>query len=241
MNRKILPLLLTLLIVFILPMSTAQAINLGRTVYDTELPETVSDSTFDAENPGINFGLCAGFGDIPAEDCFLSEQEVQEIIEYEPADESEYAPFIAEGGNEATANAQPAIVKTVYVNEGLSEEEVQAMLDASQEGTDGVLLFDENDEGGKVLGASSVRDSLKPMLDDLAAKVTSMEKEVEKSGASISDIILILLVIILSGLTLRTELRYQKLSETYKNVKNNFSAKKWTSKQTKTPPEKKKP
>jgi hypothetical protein len=57
-------------------------------------------------------------------------------------------------------------------------------------------------------------------LDELKAQITSMQRKLNNGGADFTDEILIFLVIILSILSLRTEVKFQQLADTYDKLKN---------------------
>ena len=215
----------------------ASAINLGHTVFDNEIPETVSDDTFDAENPGINFGLCAGFSNIPDEDCNLTAEQIQEITEFEPAEEIQQtlqdiqiaAPIIQTPPPTPIYTEPETVVveKTVYVETPVDEQRITEIIEE-------ISASDE----AKVLGVTNSRSDSESLLSDLSAKITDIEKQIEKTGTTLQDIILVLLVIALSVITIRTELRFQTLAAKHSKLKKQLTLTKWvqqTLKKTKKP------
>jgi hypothetical protein len=57
-------------------------------------------------------------------------------------------------------------------------------------------------------------------LDELKAQITSLQRKLNNRGADFSDELLIVLVIVLSILSLRTEVKFQQLADRYDKLKN---------------------
>lgn len=225
---------LVLIILVLLPVSQAGAINLGRVVYDSENPVEVTEDSFNNDNPGVNFGLCAGFDGQSLEECLIDGGSVSEPVEYSPEPETESPKTQdAEESDQEPGTKVITIIKHVYEDppqsdDSETEDEAtdKKQNDKSNKKKNNDREDDEDEEEGKVLGVTAIRDTVQPVLDQLSAKVTDLEDRVEKTGTSLQNIILIILVVILSILTLRTEIRFQKLADKYDQIKKQIQKRK---------------
>jgi len=207
---------------------TASALNVGSIPVNNELPETVSESSFDAENPGINFGLCAGFSDIPDQECFLTPEEIQNIIEYEPAEEVPYQqPIIREIEASPAVSSGPSqtvtVVKTVYMDAEGNESDTPPEEEPSESTQEEDLAESE------VLGASNERQQrtidIEEIKDLIHAEVAAAQPE---QGVDWGVLSIILLLGTAIYYNYQTRLKQQKTSPSINKIKErieNFSQK----------------
>lgn len=207
---------------------TANAVNLGRSVINNELPETTSESSFDAENPGINFGLCAGFSDIPDKECFLTPEEIQNIIEYEPTAEELSQGTVQELEASPAASSGPpqtvTIVKTVYMDANGNESDTPKEETQPEEPAQEDPLAQ-----GEVLGVSNTREqpsiNMEEIKDLIKAEVAASQPQ---KGIDWGVIAMILVLSTAVYYNLQNRLKQQKTAPSINKVKEkveNFTQK----------------
>lgn len=218
MLKKIILTAITVLLLTGGAIYTANAINLGRAIVDNTLPETVSDNSFDAKNPGINFGLCAGFSDVPDKECFLTPEEIQNIIEYTPTEEELSQEPIRE--LEATPSPQInppqtiTIVKTVYMDADGNESDTLTKDEQSTQEP----IPKEPPAAGEVLGASNTREQPALSADEIKALIAS-EVAAAQPQKGIDWGILAILIIAVAALYFHLQSNFKKQKKSRVNLK----------------------
>ncbi len=188
--------ILLITILLLSQLQTADAISLGRVIYDTETPDLIS-----SDEPSWEEQLNEP-DESQAKDLSST---ANEAILAESAVEEKEPPQT----NDSTAKEEPAKVITVvkHVYEPLPKDDENDRSDS------------KSTNKSTELSVSTIKDTVQPVVDQLSAKVTNLEAKVEETGTTLQNIILIVLVVILCLLTLRTEVRFQKLADKYDKLR----------------------
>ena len=84
----------------------------------------------------------------------------------------------------------------------------------------------------EVLGVSTRRRGNTSFVDDVNKKIKLLQRQLDEYDPVVQNLILIALIIILSALALRTELRFQELADKYNTLKKKRSLNPFSKKKT---------
>jgi len=208
MHKSIIKIFLILTLLFS-QLQTVYAINLGRVIYDSETPKMAP-----ADEPSWEEQL-NGEDDDQINTFLNNEQNLSDFAanNNDPEPSADPAKSAPEQDKQTEENKTEEPAKVVTIVKHVYEDPPPA--DPQTSNADEETIQKDSTE----LQASTIRDTVRPIVDQLSTKVTDLETKVEATGTTLQNIILIVLVVMLCLLTLRSEVRFQRLADQYDRLK----------------------